>query len=79
MSENKNLLIELDEKLSLADGLLREGRDQQQQADELLADVDFAHQKAVDAVNLGDTTLKEAQKTYATLQGTIIFFRRING
>lgn len=50
--------------------VLRSGLDQQQRADELLADADAAHTQAEEAVQLGNKTLLEAQQTYRTLQGT---------
>lgn len=54
--------------------MLHLGVEQEQTAEELLADVDAAYHKAEEAVKLGNKTLHEAQKTYDTLQGMIEFF-----
>ena len=40
-----------------------------QLADELLADAHSAHEKAEEAVRLGDKTLREANETLITLKG----------
>lgn len=68
LSDNKNLLIELDNKIRSAENLLHLGVEQEQTAEELLADVDAAYHKAEEAVKLGNKTLQEAQKTYDILQ-----------
>lgn len=54
--------------------MLHLGVEQEQTAEELLADVDAAYHKAEEAVKLGNKTLQEAQKTYDILQGMIKLF-----
>jgi hypothetical protein len=48
---------------------LERGHNQQQIADELLADTDAAKAKAEEAVSKGDEILETARKTLKTLQG----------
>lgn len=62
---------ELGEMIIDGNDALKNGMDQQQRADAMLADADAALSKAVDAVELGERTLTEAQGTYRTLQGNI--------
>lgn len=62
---------ELGEMIIVSNETLKNGLDQQQTADLMLANADLALSKAVDAVELGERTLMEAQGTYRTLQGNI--------
>lgn len=66
--DNANVLQETKTAIVKGDELLQRATEQQQIADELLADADSANSKAEEAVKLGDKTLREAQQTYRTIQ-----------
>ncbi|XP_037079278.1 laminin subunit gamma-1-like [Pollicipes pollicipes] len=68
-SEHEPLLDELEQNADTVAELLDRGLAQQQAADELMADVDAARDKAEKAVVAGEKTLEEARKTLETLQG----------
>ncbi|KAF4517691.1 hypothetical protein B566_EDAN016517 [Ephemera danica] len=68
LAEHGELLSELAEQSAAVQDLLKRGVEQQQVADELLADADAANADAEEAVRLGDKTLAEAQNTLTTLQ-----------
>lgn len=65
----KGVLDDVEQQLTEADEILKNGMHQQQITDELLADADAAESTAEDAVKLGNKTLQEAQQTLETLQG----------
>lgn len=69
LGDHNDLLEDLAEQSVRLRDLLRLGEEQQQRADELLADADGADSDAQEAVRLGDKTLAEAQETLRTLQG----------
>lgn len=66
----EDLQQELGEMIINGSEALKNGLEQQQTADLLLADADAAVEKAEEAIKLGELTLKEANETYYTLQGT---------
>lgn len=68
-SRHEALRQELGEMIIDGNDALKDGLDQQQRADALLADADAALTMAEEAVELGERTLTEAQGTYRTLQG----------
>lgn len=61
----------MDSKVNDSFALLEEGKELQQEADELLASADNARKKVIEAVELGDKILKEANETLASLQGNL--------
>lgn len=69
LDDNKELLSQVSNEISVAETVLQKGSGQQQIADELLDDVYGALHRAEEAVKLGDKTLQEADQTYNTLQG----------
>lgn len=68
-AEHGPLLDTLEESAAEVSALLERGLDQQQDADQLMADVDAARDKAEKAVVAGEKTLEEARRTLDTLQG----------
>ncbi|KAF0314250.1 Laminin subunit gamma-1 [Amphibalanus amphitrite] len=68
-AEHGPLLGQLEADVSSVSELLARGLVQQQQADELMAAVDAARDKAVKAVTAGEQTLEDARGTLETLQG----------
>ena len=75
LADHSKLLDDTTEQIMMAEALLSRGEQQQQITDGLLADADAALAKSNEAVNLGDKTLQEAQKTLETLQGFSFLFR----
>ncbi|KAL3871372.1 hypothetical protein ACJMK2_039377 [Sinanodonta woodiana] len=69
IEENQKLLSDIKNEEGNAEKLLESGYNQQQRADELLAEVDAARAQAGKAVRMGDKTLKEANETLQILQG----------
>lgn len=67
INNNDQLLSEIAEQVQQGEDLLLRGVDQQDEVNDLLADIDLAKAQAENAVELGDKTLKEAQATYETL------------
>lgn len=67
ISQHEDLLNEVYDQLSTGEELLRVAMIQQDDANDLLGDIDLAGAQARHAVELGDKTLKEAQATLETL------------
>ncbi|XP_023243676.1 laminin subunit gamma-1-like isoform X1 [Centruroides sculpturatus] len=66
---HKGTVDKLQNALESLQDLLDAANYQQQLTDELLGDTDSALSKALDAIKLGEDTLKDAQKTLETLKG----------
>lgn len=66
---HKNRVNELKNKFGELRDLLEAANLQQQYTDELLGDTDSALARALDAIELGEDTLREAKKTLETLKG----------
>lgn len=66
---HEKLLNDFDENAMLGDLLVRRANLQQEEALLMLEHVKTMHTTAVEAVSLGDGTLKEANNTYNTLAG----------
>lgn len=75
LSNNEDLLREIEAKIQNGEGLLMRAREQQDATADLLAEADKANDKVDDAVKRGDHTLKEAQETFKKLSGQYILFR----
>ncbi|XP_034942261.1 laminin subunit gamma-1 [Chelonus insularis] len=67
LSENEDLLNDLNEKIIKSEILLEKAQDQQAATADLLSEVDKANEKAQDAVKRGNQTLTEAQETLKKL------------
>ncbi|XP_041371142.1 laminin subunit gamma-1-like [Gigantopelta aegis] len=67
VNQNQELLSDVEKQKILAGDKLEGGIRLQQTTDELLAEVDAARATARDAVDMGETTLKEANETLKTL------------
>lgn len=74
LQSNEILLNEMTEKVKKSEELLERAEDQQSATAELLAEVDGANQRANDAVERGDQTLKEAEETLQKLSGELRYF-----
>lgn len=64
---HSDILNKLESLILESEEILGQGLEQQQAADELLAEADLANSQAEEAVKLGNKTLQEAQQTYSTL------------
>lgn len=69
VDSHDNLLKEVAENIELAKILIQRAEAQKQEAVAMLDDVNVSHNKAVEAVDRGSKTLKEANETYHILAG----------